>query len=146
MHRSRRLPVRLALLAAVAASLLALAPVALAAKSPGGGGGKHGGGSTGTGTISLVLLDSTDGLAHFGQHVTFTISTSSTSQPWVHLQCYQNGAMVAEGWDGYFDGSLSGRDFTLASPSWTGGAADCTATLTTPQWAPLASTSFHVDA
>jgi hypothetical protein len=143
MHRSRRLPVRLALLAAVAALLLALAPVALAAKSPGGGGGKHGGGSAGTGTISLVLLDSTDGLAHFGQHVTFNISTSSTSQPWVHLQCYQNGAMVAEGWDGYFDGSLSGRDFTLASPSWTGGAADCTATLTTPQWVPLASTSFH---
>jgi hypothetical protein len=141
MHRTQRLSVRLALFAAVAAVLLALAPAALAGK--GAGGGKHGGGA-GTGTISLVLLDSTDGLAHFGQHVTFNISTSSTNQPWVHLQCYQNGAMVAEGWDGYFDGSLSGRDFTLSSPSWTGGAADCTATLTTPQWAPLASTSFHV--
>jgi hypothetical protein len=126
--------------------LLVLAPSAFAGKGSGGpSGGKHGG-TAGTGTISLVLLDSTDGLAHYGQHVTFNISTTATNQPWVHLQCYQNGSMVAEGWDGYFDGSLSGRDFTLASPSWTGGAADCTATLTTPQWAPLASTSFHVSA
>jgi hypothetical protein len=145
MHRTRRLSVGLALLAALAALVLAAAPAAMAAKGSGGGaGGKHGGGSTGTGSISLVLLDSTDGLAHYGQHVTFNVSTTATNQPWVHLQCYQNGTLVAEGWDGYFDGSLSGRNFTLASPSWTGGAADCTATLTTPQWAPLASTSFHV--
>ena len=45
------------------------------AKGPGGGKG-HGSTTGGTGTISLVLLDSTDGMAHFGQHVTFTVSTS----------------------------------------------------------------------
>lgn len=126
------------------AALLALPTSAWAAKGSGGGGKKGGGTTSGTSSISLVLLDSTDGLAHYGQTVTFNISTTATTQPWVHLRCYQNSTLVAEGWDGYFDGSLSGRNFTLASPSWTGGAADCTADLTTPQWAVLASTSFHV--
>jgi hypothetical protein len=122
---------------------LGLVPAALAAK--GGGGGHHGsGGTTGTSSISLVLLNSSDGLAHYDQSVTFNISTTATTQPWVNLKCFQNGALVAEGWNGFFEGSLSGRNYTLASPSWTGGAADCTAYLTTPQWAVLASTSFHV--
>jgi hypothetical protein len=122
---------------------LGLVPAALAAKS--GGGGHHGsGGTTGTSSISLVLLNSSDGLAHYDQSVTFNISTTATTQPWVNLKCFQNGALVAEGWNGFFEGSLSGRNYTLASPSWTGGAADCTAYLTTPQWAVLASTSFHV--
>jgi hypothetical protein len=142
MHLARRVSVPLVLLAALAAALLAFAPAAFAGKGAGGtSGGKHGAGS---GTISLVLLNSTDGLAHYGQQVTFNISTTATNQPYVHLQCYQNGAMVLQNWDGYFDGSLSGRNFTLSSPSWTGGAADCTATLETPQGSPLASTSFHV--
>jgi hypothetical protein len=132
---------RFVLTAAIAALLLAFVPTALAGK---GHGGKAHGGTTGSGTISLVLLNSTDGLAHYGQQVTFTISTASTSQPWVHLKCYQNGVLVGEGWNGYFVGSLTGRNFTLASPQWTSGAADCTAALTTPQWTVLASTSFHV--
>ena len=96
------------------------------------------------GSISLVLLDSTDGCAHYGQSVTFNVSTTATTEPWVNLKCYQNGVLVAEGWNGYFDRSLTGRNFGLYSPSWTGGAADCTASLTTPQKAQLASTSFHV--
>jgi hypothetical protein len=124
---------------------LSLVPAAVAAKNTGGG--RHGGGgATGSSTIGLVLLNSTDGLAHYDQSVTFNVSTTATTQPWVHLRCTQNGAMVAEGWAGYFDGSLSGRDFTLASPSWTGGAADCTAYLTKPDGSVLASTSFHVGA
>ena len=51
---------------------------------------------------------------------------------------------MSEGWRAYFQGSLTGRNFTLASQQWSGGAADCTAWLETPQWAQLASTSFHV--
>jgi hypothetical protein len=51
---------------------------------------------------------------------------------------------VAEGWNGYFDRSITGRNFGLYSPKWTGGAADCTAWVTTPQKTRLASTSFHV--
>jgi hypothetical protein len=133
-------PFRLAVAAAVAALCLALGPTALAAK--GGGGGKPSRG--GTGTISLVLLDSTDGVAHWGQRVTFNVSTTATNEPWVNLRCYQSGTLVSEGWEGFFAGSLDDGVFGLYSPKWTGGDADCTARLTTPQWAELASTSFHV--
>ena len=133
-------PFRAAVLATVAALCLACAPAALAAK----GGPSKPPKSSGIASISLVLLNSTDGLAHYGQTVTFNISTTATTQPWVNLKCYQNGALVAEGWNGYFDGSLTGRNFGLSSPMWSGGAADCTAYVTTPQWAVLGSTSFHV--
>lgn len=134
-------PARFALVAAVAALFLASAPAANAAR--GGKGGKPSGG--GTGTISLVLLNSSDGLAHWGQKVTFNVSTTATSEPWVGLKCYQNGAQVSEGWEGFFAGSLDDQVFGLYSGAWSGGAADCTATLTTPQWTPIASTSFHVE-
>lgn len=134
------LSMRFALIATVGALCLGLAPAALAAKAPGGGKPPRGG----TATISLVLLNSTDGQAHYGQTVTFDIATSATTQPWVNLKCYQDGALVAEGWNGYFEGSLTGRNFGLYSPQWAGGAADCTAYVTTPQWTPLGSTSFHV--
>jgi hypothetical protein len=134
----KQLPVRAVLAAALAAALcLALAPAALAGK------GKPPK-PTGGGTISLVPLDSTDGLVHYGQRVTFNVATTATSEPWVFVQCYQNGALVAQGKEGFFERSLSDGIFGLSSPSWTGGAADCTAKLTTPQGAVLASTSFHV--
>jgi hypothetical protein len=106
------------------------------------GGGS--GGSGGGGTITVVLVNSTDGQAHWGQTVTFDVSTTATDQPWVNLNCYQNGVLVAQGWEGFFAGSLDDQMFGLYSPQWTGGEADCTANLTTPQWAVLASTSFHV--
>jgi hypothetical protein len=144
VRHMRRNTGQLVLTALIAIAVLALAPAAYAAKSSGAGGNGGGKPTHGTGTISLVLDNSTDGAAHYGQTVEFTILTTATTEPWVGLKCYQNGTLVAEGWDGYFDGSLSSRTFGLASPSWTGGDADCTATLTTPQWAPLGSTSFHV--
>jgi hypothetical protein len=138
--RTRTSPIVFASIFCIAA--LALVPVALAAK---GGGHKPGGGGTGgSGTISLVLVNSTDGSAHWGQTVTFNVSTTATTEPWVNLVCSQNGVVVATGWDGYFVGSLTSRDFGLYSPQWTSGAADCTAYLTTPQWTVLGSTSFHV--
>jgi hypothetical protein len=55
--------------------------------------------------------------------------------------------LVGEPWEGFFDGALGDRTFTLSSPQWTGGAADCTASLeayVNGRWKPLASTSFHV--
>jgi len=123
--------------------LLAL-PV-LAAK--GGNGGGHGGGkpTAGTGTISLVPVDSADGLAHHGQSVSFTVWTNATAEPWVNLKCWQDGTLVAEGWNGYFERSITGVAFGLYSPAWTSGAADCTAYLTTPQKSVLGWTSFHVE-
>lgn len=123
-----------------------IASSAFAAKGGGATGtkGHHGGGTGGTGTISLVLVNSTDGMAHYGQTVTFNVSTTATTEPWVNLQCSQNGVVVAQGWNGFFDASITGRNFGLYSPQWTGGDADCTAYLTTAQWAVLGSTSFHV--
>jgi len=134
---------RFALIASVAALCLTYVPAALAAK---GGGGP--GGTTSTSSISLVVLNSPDGLPHWDGEVTFKVSTTATEQPFVNLLCYQNGALVAEGWEGYFEGSLnSSRIFVLDSGVWQGGAADCTAWLdlhTKHGWQRLASTSFHV--
>jgi hypothetical protein len=114
----------------------------------GNGGGKPGGG---TGTMSLVLLDSTDGVPHFGQKVTFDVSTDATTYPWVTLKCFQNGSQVYQASRGIFPTSL-GQEFTLGpTPSWQGGDADCTAFL--EDWdsyskrgsiQTLASMSFHV--
>jgi hypothetical protein len=137
---TKQLPLRAAVVVAVTALCLALAPVALAAKAQGGKPPK----GAGAASIGLVLLNSTDGQAHFGQTVTFTVSTTATDQPWVNLKCYQGRSLVAEGWNGFFDASLTGRDFGLSSPMWTGGAADCTASVTNPSWTVLGSTSFHV--
>lgn len=84
----------------------------------------------------------------YGDFVTFDISTTETAYPYVNLKCSQNGQLVAEGWDGFFDGALGDRLFGLYSPSWTGGAADCTAWLVkyaNGRWKQLATTSFHVD-
>lgn len=137
---TKQLPLRAAVIVAVTALCLAIAPVALAAKAQGGKPPK----GAGTASIALVLLNSTDGLAHYGQAVTFNVSTTATDQPWVNLKCYQGRSLVAEGWNGFFDASLTGRNFGLASPMWTGGAADCTAYVTNPSWTVLGSTSFHV--
>jgi hypothetical protein len=125
-----------------AAGALALAPTALAKGPSGGGGGGKGGGS---GSISAPIDETphADGLIHYGDWVTFNITTATT-QPYVVLTCYQNGTLVLQGKDGFFTGSISGRDFGLWSNAWTGGAATCTAQLETPTWSVLASTSFSV--
>jgi hypothetical protein len=130
----------------MAGSVFAAKP---AAGSGGGGHGKPGGGTTGgTGTIALATLVTDvngNGTPNYADVVTFNISTTATTEPWVNLVCTQNGVNVAEGWNGYFAASITGRNFGLYSPQWTGGGADCTAYLTTPTWSRLASTSFHVD-
>ena len=84
----------------------------------------------------------------YGDTVTFDVSTTATSHPFVNLTCYQNGRLVAQGSAGFSEGAL-GKSFGLYSPQWTGGAADCTAFLdmySNGRWKHLASTSFHVDA
>jgi len=133
------------------ASLIALLVVGLMAGSAfaGKGGGKGGGGkpTAGSGTISgPVLVDPADTVVNHGDFVRFNISTSSTTEPWVRLSCYQGGTLVAQGSEGYFERSLDDGVFGLYSPMWPGGAADCTARLTMPGGSVLATTSFHVDA
>jgi hypothetical protein len=86
---------------------------------------------------------------HYGDTVTFDVTTTATSYPFVNLTCYQNGGLVAQGSAGFFAGALGNGTFGLYSPKWTGGAADCTAYLdmySHGKWKHLASTSFHVDA
>jgi hypothetical protein len=128
----------------VLTALVAFAPAAGAAKSsapkPTGGSGS---------SLSLVLLDSTDGLAHYGQHITWNVSTTATTQPFVSVQCSHAGTVVYSTYTGYF------ADFawpwtqtmTLSSNAWTGGAADCSARLysssSTGKTTTLATTTFH---
>jgi hypothetical protein len=111
--------------------------------------------STLDGTIERVLLDSTDGEAHFAQHVTFDITTTATVYPYVTLRCFQNGAVVSgETVAMWLDGGVITRTFALGpSIAWTGGEADCTATLEdrddyyfsrNGKIIDLASTTFHV--
>jgi hypothetical protein len=129
-----------------------IAGSAFAAKGGGastGGGGRHGGGSTtGGGTISLAPLvvdNNGNGTPNFGDTVTFNVSTTATSQPYVNLVCGQG----YDSWRGYFVGSLdSNWNFVLGSGGWSSGATDCTAWLgmyTKQGFQRLASTSFHVD-
>jgi hypothetical protein len=141
---------RIARTAQVGALVLALVlvPAALAAKGHGGGGN-----TTSTSSISapVIVTDTgTPGLS-YGDSVTFNISTTATTQPWVNLRCYQNGATVLNAWDGYFAGALNYNwNFGLGSGAWQSGAADCTAYLDMSNgrngWTQLSSVSFHVDA
>ena len=126
-------------LALALAMLVVSATPTFAAKGHGGGGG--------TSTLTLVLLNSTDGTPHWGQNVTFSVSTTATSRPYVNLDCTQNGALVYSGQAGYFPDYPWVNDFILRSSYWTGGDADCTARLTYfngKSWSTLSSISFHV--
>lgn len=112
-----------------------------------GGGGKPGGGGGTSGTIVMVPMDGATE-AHYAARVTFTVSTTATPYPYVHLRCYQDGGLVAEGRQGFFPTAIGNEWFYLGpTGNWTGGAADCTATLEkygTKNWTVLATTSFHV--
>ena len=127
-----------------------IAGTALAGKPSGGGGGHKT--PSGGGTIvlhdPLVVDNNGNGAPNWNDVVTFDISTTATSTPYVNLVCSQNGTMVASGWRGYWDGSLDTTwNFGLSSGVWQGGAADCTAYLKMPTsrgYSTLASTSFHV--
>jgi hypothetical protein len=123
---------------------LALVPAALAAK---GSGGKPSSGAGGSNSLSLVVIDSSDGLPHWSNHVTFKVSTT-TSWPSVTLTCYQNGAPVLTQTAGFWPDYTWGQIYALNNGTWTGGAADCTASLSAQsshgKSSTLASISFHV--
>lgn len=123
-------------------ALIALLVVGLAAgttfAAKGGGaasgGGKHGGGGTG-GSGSLVLVLAYDangnGSANWGDSVTYTVTTSSTTSPYVSTVCKQGGIVVLSTNAGFFDSYpwQSARTVPLKTDRWTGGAASCVATL-----------------
>lgn len=109
----------------------------------------------GSGSSSVVLSlppvvdNNGDGLPNWGDTVTFNVSTTATTQPYINLVCSGNGVGYSS-WKGVFPGSLDTNwNFVLSSGGWTGGAADCTATLgmyTKHGFSKLTSTSFHVNA
>src|SRR5512138_2982196 len=64
-------------------------------------------------TITMVPLDSTDGVAYYGQHVTFDVHTTATPNPWVTVMCSQNGALVYQQSMAMYLGTIGSRTFTL---------------------------------
>ena len=135
--------------ASVVAFLVALAVVPAASAT---------GPSKPTSSISLVLMAAPTATApappYYGDTVTFNVSTTATTQPFVHLKCWQSKTLVLEGWQGFFDIALGSQQFNLGpTPAWQGGAATCTAYL--ENWdqysskgkiTVLASTTFDVSA
>lgn len=112
---------------AVLALSLALVPAAFAGK------GKPGGGGGGSITGPVMVTDANgDGLPNYGDTVTFNVS-ASTPTPYVDLTCSQSGVVVYSATAGYFDSYPWPwtKDMNLGSQMWTGGNADCTATLYT---------------
>ena len=99
-----------------------------ASKPSGGGGGHHSSSTTYSGSFSLVLLNSTDGSAHWGQQVTFNV-TSNAPYYFVELDCSQSGTVVYQQVNGFYPGWPWSKTYTLQSAAWTGGAASCNAQL-----------------
>lgn len=101
-----------------------------------GGGGHHGGGGGGTtggsGSLSLVLVTDVNGngAPNYADTVTWTVSTSDP-YPTVNVTCTQNGGLVYSAGAGFYPSYPwpGSRIMPLYSPSWTGGAASCTAVL-----------------
>lgn len=133
---------RLIVLAAFVVAL-AVVPAALAGK-----GGKPAGGATSGSSLSLVPLNGATE-PHYGGQVTFKLDTTVTS-PIVSLDCTQGGGLVYSAsrpmyWPNLWDDP---GIFTLASYAWSGGAADCKASLITQgrkgRPVTLATLSFHV--
>ncbi|KRB48322.1 hypothetical protein ASD90_08760 [Terrabacter sp. Root181] len=99
----------------------------------------------------MVPVNVDDPVVNYGDQVTFTVSTTVTDRPMVKLYCYQDGTEVYWSSAGFFPDYPWpwARDFTLRSDYWTGGAADCTATLYYSaghnKFPTLATTSFHVE-
>ena len=115
-----------------------LAVPVLAAKGGGNGGGGGGGGKPpkpgGTaGTISLVMVSDANfnGVPNWGDSITWNVSRAGVANPFVSLTCSQGGTMVLSTWAGYYAGYEwpAAQTMTLSGDAWTGGAADCSASL-----------------
>ena len=128
MKITKPTPAGAVLTAAVLTVALALAPAALAGKGKPGGGGTSGGSG---GTLSLVMVKDVNGNGspNYMDTITFAVSTTATTMPYVTVHCYQAGTLVYQQSSGIFYTSLN-QNFVLGqTTAWQGGAADCTAYL-----------------
>jgi hypothetical protein len=107
---------------------------ALAARGGSGKGhGGNGGGST-SGSTGLAWKMVTDadgnGSPNYKDQLTFDVApTTATTRPMVALTCSQDGVHVYSMTAGFYPDYPWTTTYTLSSTRWTGGAADCTATL-----------------
>ena len=116
-----------------------------------GGGGHHGGGgggTTGGGTLSLVMVVDANGngAPNYYDTITWNVTTADP-YPTVNVTCTQNGSLVysaSAGWYASYPWPGS-RNMPLYSPTWTGGAASCTAVLS-GSGGTLATYSFQAGA
>lgn len=135
MDRSgRTLRLGQALSSAVIAVLLLSLLAGSAMATRGGGGGKGGPkGGSGSSSLGLVLVtdQNANGAPNWADTVTFDVRTTATAYPYVALKCYQDGTLVYSANAGFYESYPwpGARNMPLESPSWTGGAASCTATL-----------------
>lgn len=99
-------------------------------------------------TVGTVTLDQAS--PTYGSAVTFSVTTNAETSL-VNVACYQSGNLVLGGGGlAHHDAAYTTESTTLSSQAYTGGAADCTATLRS--WVPqgggkfteLASTGFSV--
>ena len=135
MYESKRSPVARSVISSVVVVLvLGLTPVAFAGHGHGNGGGGNGGGGGGSssGSLSLVMVSDAngDGLANWGDTVTFDVTTD-VAEPHVDLVCSQNNTVVYGATTGFYDDYPWPwtENMTLSSQMWTGGDASCEATL-----------------
>ena len=118
-----------ALLEGALVSLLVVGLVAGTAFAGKGGGNKPSAGGGGSLALVMVTDANGNGLPDWGDQLTFNVSTTATDRPTVRLHCYQNGTLVYTFSAGFFPGYPWTTVYGLSSQSWTGGAADCTASL-----------------
>jgi hypothetical protein len=107
-----------------------------------GGNGKGKLGDTGdVSSITGPVGANGDSIPNIGDSVTFDVSSTATTSPWVTVTCSQSGTQVYRQSNAVF---LVNSTFTLGpTPSWQSGAADCTATLHIWNGPALASLSFQ---
>src|SRR6266545_5981006 len=87
-----------------------------------------------TSSVTLVVVSASATTAGtsstavpFGSQVTYNVSTTATSYPWVETLCYQNRTLVYGQTHGFFSGYFTDALYTLGpTPMWSGGAATCT--------------------
>jgi hypothetical protein len=116
--------------AALIASLLAMLAVGTTFAAKGGNGGGGTSGATGSSLAVVMVTDNNgDGAANWNDWITFNVTTSSTSQPFVKVDCMQGSSWVYTNSAGFYANYAWNPYFDLASTTWSSGSASCTATL-----------------
>jgi hypothetical protein len=143
----RRTFVELGLTALIVVGAVGLTPAAAFA----GKGGSAVKGSGGASSVSVVMVNDVnrDGSANYGDTITFSVSSSATTQPYVELTCAQNGTVVYQHTAGIYPGYPWSQNYVLSSNYWTSGGASCSAILeynTRRGTSTLATLDFAVNA